>query len=252
MHSATKSSGALADRRGERNFGAMTTSATPAYATFGRRFRAVVIDGAIVAGALVTIVLIGDASRHIPGSGRVLVLAMYALILYEPVFVWRYGATIGHRATNLRVVDDASGGNPGFPKALARFVIKTVLGLVSFLTMAITRRYQALHDVVTHTTVQIRDLGLARPDDYHEARSEPASEIVMPSRVRRVVVILLYLVVFFFALGMAEMYTGTNTLTEQIVGFLWLSLSVLTIVAGWRGQLLGCRARVSPTPTNTI
>jgi len=224
----------------------------------------VVIDGAIVAGALVAIVLIGDASRHIPGSGRVLVLAMYALILYEPIFVWRYGATIGHRATNLRIVDDASGGNPGFLKALARFVIKTVLGLVSFLTMAITRRYQALHDVVTHTTVQIRDLGLARPDDYYEARSEPASEILMPSRVRRVVVILLYLVVFFFALGIAEndlvpreclmqkICTGTNTLTEQIVGFLWLSLSVLTVVAGWRGQLLGCRARVSPTPTNTI
>jgi uncharacterized RDD family membrane protein YckC len=111
--------------------------------------------------------VVGDAARHVPGSGRVLVVLVYALILYEPIMVWGYSATIGHRVTNLRVIDEGSGGNPGLLKSLARFAIKTLLGLVSFLTMALTRRYQAVHDLLTHTTVQIRDLALAAPDDYH-------------------------------------------------------------------------------------
>jgi uncharacterized RDD family membrane protein YckC len=151
----------------------MTTNATPVYATFGQRLRALVIDLAILVGAIVAIVVVGDMTRHLPGSGRVLVVALYALILYEPLMVWHYGATIGHRVTNLHVVYDATGGKPGFLRASARFVLKTVLGLPSFLTMAITRRYQAVHDALTHTTVQIRDMSLARPGDYHEARVEP-------------------------------------------------------------------------------
>ena len=233
-------------------FLAMTAGASPAYASFGRRFRALVIDGAILAGALVLIVLVGDATRHVPGSGRVFVVLIYALILYEPIMVWRYGATLGHRATNLRVVDDASGGKPGFLKALARFVIKTVLGLVSFMTMAITRRYQAVHDAITHTTVQIRDLDLAGPDDYYVARSDPDG-FIMPSRVRRVVVILLYMIVILVAIVLVDadviprecwarkLCTETNRLTEQMIGSLWVWLNVFAIILGWRGKLPGCR-----------
>lgn len=52
--------------------------------------------------------------------------------------------------------------------AFARYIIKVVLGLPSFISMAFTSRHQAVHDVLTRTTVQIRDLTLAVPDDYHE------------------------------------------------------------------------------------
>ena len=81
-----------------------------------------------------------------PGSGRVLVVLFYGLIfLYEPLLVWGFGATIGQRArTGLRVVDDATGGNPPFWRAFVRFVLKTVLGLPSGIAIAFTRRHQAL------------------------------------------------------------------------------------------------------------
>jgi hypothetical protein len=87
-------------------------------------------------------------------------------VLYEPLLVaWR-GGTIGHFATNLRVVGPA-GGNPSFARAFARYVVKTALGLPSFISMTLTRRHQAVHDVLTRTTVQIRDSSRARPGDYY-------------------------------------------------------------------------------------
>jgi len=102
-----------------------------AYATFTRRLRALVIDSAVLVAGLVVIVLASELTRDVPGSGRVLAAALFAMILlYEPLMVWRLGGTVGHRATNLRVVDDASGGNPGLLRAAARFWIKAALGLL--------------------------------------------------------------------------------------------------------------------------
>lgn len=224
---------------------------TPAYATFGRRLRALVIDWIVLATVVVVIVIVGDAMRHVPGSGRVLVVMLYALILYEPIMVWRYGATIGHQATNLRVVDDVSGGNPGFFKSLARFVMKVLLGLYSFATMATTRRRQAVHDVMTHTTVQVRDMSKAVDGDYYVAPEEP-SDLVMPPPWRRVIAIVLYLVITFvggaasfgFVAGLLG-YQDDNAVTH-VFSITWLASTVLTVMLGWNGQLPGARRRRSP------
>ena len=113
--------------------------------------------------------------------------------------VARYGGTLGHRVVNLRVVNDATGGNPGFLRALARFVIKTALGILSFTTMALTRRHQAMHDSLTHTTVQVRDLSRARPTDYSVEREAEIEGL--PSRGRRLAVIAAYLVALFVVLA---------------------------------------------------
>ena len=92
---------------------------------------------------------------------------MVVLVLYEPILVSRMGGTLGHYFTNLRVVDDRSGGNIGFARACARVVIKGVLGLYSFVILAATRRNQAVHDLLTRSTVQIRDPAKALPASVH-------------------------------------------------------------------------------------
>jgi len=71
------------------------------------------------------------------------------LALYEPVLVSVTGSSIGHYLSNLRVVDDRTRGNVGFLKAIARLGIKTLLGVYSFLTMAVTSHHQAVHDLLT-------------------------------------------------------------------------------------------------------
>ena len=130
---------------------------TQAYARFTQRVRAVMIDSIIfmliLAGALIVATSLGsDNIARILGT-----VVVITWLLYEPLLVSLTGGTIGHWRSNLRVVDDA-GGNIGFGKAVVRVIIKTLLGWYSFVTMLMTARRQAVHDLLTRSTVQIRDL----------------------------------------------------------------------------------------------
>jgi uncharacterized RDD family membrane protein YckC len=234
----------------------MTESPTTyvAYASFGARLRALVIDAAIVAAWMVFLVVGGDVAREVPGAGRVTVALLLAVVFfYEPVQVWRWGATIGHRTANVRVVADSTGGNPGFARALARFLIKSVLGIVSFVAMAVTRRHQAVHDSLTGTTVQIRDFHRARVTDFaFERVADPV--IRLPSRARRFAIVLAFLVAAFVIMSVLMVVlvtpacldeiacTAGEMLIVDVISLSWLAASVIVIIAGWRGRLWGARA----------
>jgi uncharacterized RDD family membrane protein YckC len=209
------------------------------YATFTRRFRALVIDNLFLAGTSVALFFLGDAVSDVPGATRLLLLLIVALVLlYEPLLVSRRGATIGHAVARLRVVDMRTGRWPSFGRAFVRFLIKGILGLPSFITMALNRRHQAVHDLLTHTAVQV---------------PETEELVVLPSRSRRLAVIFLYLVVVFFASNVAialvagpgclndQVCSGGTRALIQILGVAWLVLSAATIVAGWKGLLFGAR-----------
>ena len=104
---------------------------------------------------LVTVLCVAISSDS-DRIGRILGFAFLGIwLLYEPLLVSVTGSTIGHYATNLRVVDNRSHGNISFVKAVVRMIIKSALGLYSFITMATTSRYQAMHDLLTRSTVQI-------------------------------------------------------------------------------------------------
>ncbi|HEX5211817.1 MAG TPA: RDD family protein [Pseudolabrys sp.] len=152
----------------------MSTTAIPvdthAYARFTRRLRAVMIDSIvfmlILAGTLIAATSLGSDN-----IARILGFVVVATwLLYEPVLVSMTGGTIGHWRSNLRVVDDA-GGNISFGKAVIRVIIKTLLGWISFISMAATSRHQALHDIMTRSTVQIRDAANAEPHHFAQARA---------------------------------------------------------------------------------
>ena len=223
---------------------------TAAYAAFGRRLWAVALDAMVAGFAIVAITIVGDLTRNVPGSGRVLVVLLYALIfLYEPLLVWGFGATIGQRAANLRVVDDATGGNPPFWRAFVRFVLKTVLGLPSFIAMAFTRRHQALHDKLTHTTVQIRNLDRAVEGDYHAERVEDAPDPALPSPLRRIIIIALYSAGLFLV-GIIEVvlfatlfHARDLDVLNNLFALLWVAGTLWVVIAGWQGVLIGARRR---------
>jgi hypothetical protein len=67
---------------------------------------------------------------------------------------------------NLRVADEHTDARLGIGRALGRYVVKGLLGVFSFLSMAASRRHQALHDMMTRSTVQIRDPSKAQPHHY--------------------------------------------------------------------------------------
>jgi uncharacterized RDD family membrane protein YckC len=229
----------------------------PRYARFSRRLRGMLLDWIITLIVMFGAVLVATTVRSDNLSRALGILVVISLLLYEPVLVSRMGGTLGHYFTNLRVVDERHHGNVSFLKACARVVIKGLLGWYSFIVMTATRRNQALHDLLTRSTVQIRDPAKASPHQYITERAELAASD-MPSRLRRVAVIggylLLMTIVYFLviagliaagAVSPACLDNNFCSAGEKFLSLAFalalLAMSGVCIGLGWRGKLCGAR-----------
>jgi uncharacterized RDD family membrane protein YckC len=232
------------------------------YGRFSRRLQAVLIDSIVMSLILATTLFIA-VSLQSDNVGRILGFSAVAIfLLYEPILVSFVGSTVGHLATNLRVFDNRTGKNVSFPKAVIRAVIKTVLGLYSFITMAFTLRHQALHDILTGSTVQIRDPAKARPHHYSFERASAANSD-MPSVARRLGIIVAYIFagtcILVFGVYLVTLANPTAVMSaacadndicsardEMVINGLtatWLILIAIVIAQGLRGKLWGARPR---------
>jgi uncharacterized RDD family membrane protein YckC len=236
----------------------MSAMPAPRYARFSRRLRGMLFDWIIALivmyGALLLAASVGDDNF----SRALGILVIVALVLYEPILVSRIGGTFGHYFNNLRVVDEGHGGNISFAKACARVVIKGLLGLYSFVILAATPRNQAVHDLLTGSTVQIRDPAKALPGQYIIERSELAAT-EMPSPGRRLAVIsgyllltaIVYLLITRGIIAAGVISDGcidrnVCSASERILSFnlglTLLAASAACIALGWRGRLIGARS----------
>lgn len=230
------------------------------YARFSRRLRGMFVDWVlalvVMFGAILIAVAVGNEILS-----RVLAFGVVLFfVLYEPLLVSRTGGTIGHWYTNLRVVDDRTGGNLPLRTAFIRAGIKAVLGVYSSLVMLATRRNQALHDLLTHSTVQIRDAAKAKAHHFITERTELSSP-TMPSARRRIAVIavylglmlLAYIIAFAIIVGLGGMSdacidndvcSASEKVLETIPGIAFLVTAAVLIGLGWRGRLFGARRTV--------
>ena len=81
------------------------------YARFAWRLRAIMIDFMLFPVALVIVLQVAIATGR-DDAARIVGFTFFAgLFLYEPLLVSIAGGTIGHYFSNLRVVDDRTGGN---------------------------------------------------------------------------------------------------------------------------------------------
>jgi uncharacterized RDD family membrane protein YckC len=230
----------------------MPTPPEPRYARFPSRIRGIVLDWIFAMAILFGAVLVAVSIQNDGFSRTLGFLVVITLFLYEPVLVSLTGGTLGHYFTNLRVVDDRHGGNVSFLKACARVVIKGLLGWYSFVILAATRRNQAVHDLLTRSTVQIRDPARALPGQYVTERSEPTLAN-MPPRWRRIVVTCLYLVtvtILVTVIGIALLsreclYKSFCSAGERVfdlaLNITLLVMMAFTVALGWKGKLPGAR-----------
>jgi uncharacterized RDD family membrane protein YckC len=236
----------------------------PLYGRFSRRFQAALIDGIVILLAIFSAVFIA-VTLESQSLARVLGFSVAACwLLYEPLLVALTGSTVGHWLRNLRVIDNRTGGNVNIVKAVARTLIKGMFGWLSFVTMATTRRHQAVHDLLTSSTVQVRNAVAANPGDYNSERIELASAS-MPSRLRRLIIIGLYLIASYVITTVVVVtLQATDALSAGCINdercntsekflfyglaFSWLGVSILCIILGWRGRLIGARVSRQASP----
>ncbi len=229
----------------------------PRYARFSRRLRAILFDWIIALIVIYGAVLLAASMGSDNFSRTLGVLVIVALLLYEPLLVSRIGGTLGHYFNNLRVVDENNGGNISFLKACTRVVIKGLLGFYSFVILAATSRNQAVHDLLTGSTVQIRDPAKALPGQYIIERTELAPTD-MPSPRRRLAVIsgyllltaIVYLLITrgIIAAGVISggcidrnVCSASERILSLNLGLTLLGASAVCIALGWRGKLIGAR-----------
>ena len=120
--------------------------------------------------------------------------------------------------------------------------------------MAFTARYQAIHDSITHTTVQVRDPAKASSADMLRERSTEQSA-GLPSAARRFGVIVLYalLLTVLVSFGSAplisesctsgDICSGADNLAANAAALVWMALLIAIVILGWKGRLLGARHR---------
>lgn len=122
-------------------------------ADLSKRRNAVYIDYLVYAGI---IFLAGTAAGQLDDSQYALriLIVICCLLIYEPLMVSLFGCTIGHRFNSLRVRKDVPEYRKlNFFEAFLRFLIKLVLGRISFSIVHNNSNRKAIHDKTMNSTV---------------------------------------------------------------------------------------------------
>lgn len=223
------------------------------YPRLAQRFRAALIDAFILACVVFGT---GFLLSSFDASGLFKAALFTSFILaVEPGLVSTTGGTIGHHALGLRIQDRRTGSNLNVMLAIVRFLAKLTLGWLSFVIITLTKRHQALHDLVSNSVVTIRN-----PVGGDGLEGQPEREIYFPDFeypvwYRRVIVTTLYVVasiipfIAVFIVLLSEQCinfdrcTATERLIETLSSLAWIGCIVMLLALGWTGHLPGARRR---------
>jgi len=120
------------------------------YPNLLRRYLGAMIDGILI---ILLVVLIGQLPFYPSGNEATGVL-VFLLVLanYEPILV-TFVCTAGQAIMRFRVRDFATGGRVPIWRLYVRVVVKTFLGIISFLTLPARHDRRAIHDLAAKTLV---------------------------------------------------------------------------------------------------
>jgi uncharacterized RDD family membrane protein YckC len=225
------------------------------YPRLVRRVRAHLIDEMVVLAVVAAWLALLPWMQEWSPAQRILVL-FGLLLLAEPCLVSWTGGTIGHHVMRLRVRDAHTERNLGLIRATLRALLRLMLGWLSLLFILLTRRRQALHDVLLNSVVVIgRPKGLPAYDliaalPFHLERAAG-----MPSRWRRMLIVLVYLLAATVAVSVTagqlissqcssnDVCTRAEEVAQAVLGWAWLAAVVVIVVLGVRGRLWGARRK---------
>ena len=225
-----------------------------AYPRLIKRVRAVLIDSVLVPVSVFGTLILGDALGVSHPFGKAMLLLAPIFIL-EPGLVAFTGGTIGHHLQGIRVTSVDGLRNINIFAATARFIVKVVLGWLSFIVVLTTSKHQAVHDLVARSIVIHKDATRLPDFEVLAERTLDSDTYIYPPAWRRVAVITAYAVAATIVFGIAstvvssadclnaQRCTTLDKLFEIVLSICWIvGLGWLT-VRGWSGMLYGCRRR---------
>lgn len=123
------------------------------YPSVSERVKATIIDTFCIIVFMILFGFIFSQFDNVPNWARQSAF-VFVWVLYEPIFVSLFGATIGHSTVRIEVrkLEDET-SKIHFIAALVRLVLKSLLGWISLLTISGSDKRQAIHDKVAQSVV---------------------------------------------------------------------------------------------------
>ena len=225
-----------------------------AYTRISRRLKALMIDSIVLAFAF-PIILFLVLQLKIEDSKVESLLIIILTASIEPLLVTFTGSSVGHHLTGLRVRKVTKDQHINILQSYLRFIVKLTLGLISFFSVLTTRKHQAVHDFASNSIVVHKNPHLALPYEVIGERKKQTDMYTYPSRIRRMLIILIYLPLIFLIYGLALwVLISTDCLDYQnckkIDSAIHLVLTIglwiiLFFIVGrcWQSRLYGCRRK---------
>lgn len=136
------------------------------YPLVSDRYKAAFIDILVMIGFWFIFSMLFSAMENVPDAAR-FAAYIFSVVLYEPIFVSVFGASIGHMSGGLKVRRDANREKKiNFFVAVFRFILKAVLGIIALFSITKENKGRAIHDMASGSIVLFTQ-------EKHEATSEP-------------------------------------------------------------------------------
>lgn len=223
-----------------------------AYPRLIKRVRAVLVDSVLIPVAAFGTLILGEASGISNPAGKVLLL-LGPIFVLEPVLVAFTGGTVGHHLQGIKITTIDGTRNINIIAATLRFIVKIVLGWLSFIVVLISAKHQAVHDLVARSVVIHKDASRLPSFEILPERTLDSTSYVYPPAWRRMIVIIGYYIAATVLLSVAtalvtssacldgRQCTATDNLFELLLSVCWLIGLGWVAVRGWNGKLPGSR-----------
>ncbi|MEP0264133.1 RDD family protein [Dokdonia sp.] len=125
---------------------------TQQYAGLLDRIKAYTIDMILIIVLMYFFSEVTASFTEVPNYVRIILFSIL-FVFYDPLFVSISGGTVGHTFMDISVRQEVNSSKKiSFPSALFRFIVKFLLGWLSFITIG-SKKKKAIHDKAVGSVV---------------------------------------------------------------------------------------------------
>ena len=121
------------------------------YPAIVRRYLATLIDGIIIIVIFLAVSFVFQRDNNVSVAVRIGIFIIMFFI-YEPICTIKL-CTIGQKIMSVRVRSRITLKNISIAAAYVRIIIKILLGIISFVTIPVSKEKRGIHDFAAHSIV---------------------------------------------------------------------------------------------------